>query len=234
MSNYPYPPIFGNSFDPSGPLESAVGNYDHGLPQYPYPYQNASSIYNQRQTNGMPAASHTNPNTASFRSNTQGMTTSSASNQVNEAPYALYGGQIQYRALQSPALPSMSFAHGVSSYEDQPSSQPSTTSNLPSNHSASHSNLQVAEDVQCMNVVASSTVPPALSELEDGELDDEDFEKPMSHSRASTTTSSGVLQQKRHGNEGSADREADHRFTKAPNRPLPGLTQGTPPPPNVV
>ena len=209
-------------------MEPLVGSYDHSLPQYPYPYQNASSLYGQGQTNTMPIVPRTNANTHSFRSNAQGVKIPSSGNEVNGAPYALYGAQIQYSAFQSPAFPPTPFAHGQPSYEARPFSQPSTNSNLPSNSSTAFSNLNVAAEVQSTNIGLSDTVPPALSELEDGELDDGEVEKPASHSAVSTTTSSGLSQHKWHENEDFADRESGHRVTNAPKQPLPGLIQGIP------
>ena len=219
MSNCPPPPTFGTPFKPNGHMEPLVGSYEHSLPQYPYPYQNASSLYGQGQTNSMPIVPRTNANTHSFHSNAQGVKIPSSGNDVNGAPYAPYGAQIQYSAFQSPAFPPTPFAHG----------QPSTNSNLPSHSSTAFSDLNVAAEVQSTNVGLSGTVPPVLSELEDGELDDGEVEKPASHSAVSTTTSSGLSQHKWHENEDFADRESGHRVTNAPNapkQPLPGLIQG--------
>lgn len=217
-------------------MDPPVGSYDHGLPQYPYPYQaqNASSLYGQGQRNGLPIIPHTNANTHSFRSNAQGVTTPSSGSEVSGVPYANYGGQIQYSMLRSPAFPPTQFAHGAPSYEARPFSQPSSNSNLPSNSSTVLSNLHVAAETQGTNTGGSDTVPPARSELEDGELDDGEVEKETGHSRASTTTSSGTPQHNRHEKEDSADRESGHGFTNTPMKPLPGLIQGIFLPPNAV
>ena len=226
MSNYPPPPTFGTPFNPNGHMEPIVSSYDHGLPQYPYSYQNPSSLYGQGQTNGMPVVTHTNVNTQSFRSNAQGVRTSSSGNEVNEAPYPRYGGQIQYSSFQSPTFPQTPSAHVQPSYEARPFSQPSKHSHLPPDSSTVLSNLHVAAEVQSMNIGDSDAVPPALSELEDGELDDEEAEEPTGHSRLGTTTSSGLSQHKWHENEDPANRESGHRVTNAPKQPLPGLIQG--------
>lgn len=223
MSNYPRPPTFGTPFNPNVHMEPPVGSYDNGLPQYPYPYQNASSLYGQGQMNGMPIVPHTNANTHSFHSNAQGVTTPSSGNEIYGAPYPSHGGQIQYSAFQSPAFPPTPSAHGVPSYEAQNFTQPSTSSNLPSNPGTVFSNLQAAAEVQSTNIRDSDTVPPALSELEDGELDDGEIEKSTRHSRASTAAFSGMAQHKRHEDEDPADRESGHRVANAPNKPLPGL-----------
>lgn len=168
----------------------------------------------------------TNANTHSFRSNAQGVTTPSSGNEVNGAPYTHYGGQTQYRK-SSPAFPPTPFAHGALSYEARAFSQPTTNSNLPSTFSTVLSNLAVAAEVQSTNIGGSDTAPPPGSELEDGELDDGEVEKGMGHSRASTTTSSGMSQHNRHEKEDSADRESGHRLTRPPKKPLPGLTHGS-------
>lgn len=232
MSNYPPPPTFGTPFNHNGHMEPPAGSYDHGLRQYTYPYQNASSL--QGQTNGMHTVPHTNANTNSFRSNAQGVTTPSSGNEVSGAPYALYGGQTQYGDFQSPAFPLTPFAHGAPFYEARTFSQPSINLNPPSSSSTVFPNLAVAADVPSTDIGSSYTVPRALSDLEDGELDDEEVEKPTGHSRASTTTSSGLSQHQRHENEDSTDRISGQRVTNAPSEPLPGLIQGIPLPLNVV
>ena len=225
MSNYP-PPTFGIPFNPNGHMEPLVGSYDHGLPQYPYSYQNPSSLYGQGHANGMPTVPRTNVNTQSFRSNAQGVTTSSSGNEVNGAPYPRYGGHIQYSSFQSPAFSQTPSAHVQPSYEAQPFSRASTNSNLPPDPSTVFSNLHVAAEVQSRNIGDSDAVPPALSELEDGELDDEEVEEPTGHSRLGTTTSSGLSQHKWHENEDPTNKESGHRRTNAPNQPLPGIFQG--------
>ena len=170
---------------------------------------------------------HTNANTHSFRSNTQDVTIPSYGKEVNGAPYALHGGQMQYNAFQSSTLPLMPFAHGAPSLETRPFNQPFTNSNLSSNPSAVLSNIPDPVEVQSTNIGESDTVPPALSELEDGEVDDGEVERPTGHSRSSTTTSLGMSQNKRHANEDSGDRDSDNRAANIPNTPLPGLIQGT-------
>lgn len=224
MPNYPPPPTFGIPFNPTGHMEPPVGSY--GLPQHPYPYQHPS--YGQGQADGMPIVPppHTNANTHSFRSNAQGVTTPSYGNELNGTPYALHGGQIQYSAFQSSAFPPMPFAYGAPPYEAQPFGQSLANSKIPSNSSTVFSNLPDTAEVQSTNIGGLDIVPPAMSELEDGELDDGENEKLAGRSRASTTTSLGISQHKRHENEDSADRDSDHRTTSAPNKPLPGLIQG--------
>lgn len=231
MSNHP-PPTFGTPFNPSVHMEAPVGGYDHGLSQNPYPYQNASSFYGQSQMNGIPIP-HASANTHSFRSNAQGVTTPSSANEVNRAPYAIHGAQIQYSTLQSPTFPTTPFAHGASSYEARLFSQPSTNSNLPSNCSTVLPNLHTAAEVQSTNVRDPATVPPALSELEEGELDDGELEK-QTDSRASTTASSAMSYHIRHEKEDLVHRESGQPLKNAPNKPLPGLSQGIALPLNAV
>ena len=208
-------------------MEPPVGSYDHRLPQYPYPYQNASSLYGQGQTNGTPRIPHTNANTHSFRSNAQDSTISSSGNEGNGAPYAPYNGQSQYGAFRPPAFPPTPLAHGIPSHETRPFSQPSINSNLPSNSSTVFSSVPFAPEVSSTDVGVSDTVAPALSELEDGELDDGEVDEPTVYSRASTSTSSRLSQQKRHDNEESTDKVFSHHVANTPNEPLPGLIQGT-------
>lgn len=226
MSNYPPPSTFGTSHNPNSHMEPSVGSYDHGLLQHPYPYQNASSLYGQGQTNGVPVVPHPNANTHSFRSNAQGVTTPSSTNGGNEVPYAMYGGQIQYSAFHSPAFPPTQSAHGASSYEARPFSQPPTNPYFPPSSSTVLSNPHAAAKVQNPNIGDLDTVPLAMSDLEDGELDDGEVEQRTSLSRAATTTSSKMSQHKRHENVEFAERESGHRVTNDQNKPLPGLTQG--------
>lgn len=228
MSNYPPTPTFGTSYNPESHMEPPVGSYDHGLPQYPYSYQNASSLYGPGQTNGMPLVPHTNANTHSFRSNAQGETSPSSGNGGNGVPYALYGGQFQYSAFHSPAFPPTQSAHGAPSYEARPFSQPPTNPNLPSsNTSTLKSNPHVAAEVQDTKIRDSDTVPPVMSELEDGELDDGEVEQRTSLPRAITTNSTKTSQYKTQEKEEFAEREFGHHVTIDRNKPLPGLIQGS-------
>ena len=226
MSNYPPPSTFGTPFKPNRHMESPAGNYDHDLPQHPYQYQNPSFLYGQGQMNGTSIAPHTSSNSHSFRSNAQGVLTPRSGNEANEILYAPYGGQVQQSAFQTPAYHPMPFTHGVPLYGTRPFSQPSANSNLPSDPSTLFSNLRPAAEVQSTNIGDSDTVPPALSELEDGELDDEEVGKTTGQSTASTSTPSGVSQNKRHENVDSAESESSRRAANAPNIPLPGLNQG--------
>ena len=226
MSNYPPTPTFGTSYNPESHMEPPVGSYDLGLPQYPYSYQNASSLYGPGQTNGMPLVPHTNANTHSFRSNTQGITSPSSGNGGNGVPYALYGGQFQYSAFHSPAFPPTQSAHGAPSYEARPFSQPPTIPNPSSNPSTLISNPHAATEVQDTKIGDSDTVPPVMSELEDGELDDGEVEQRTSLSTATTTNSTKVSQYKTQEKEEFAGREFGHRLTSDRNKPLPGLIQG--------
>ena len=226
MSNYHPPSTFGTHFNPNSPVESFASSHDHSLPQHNYPYQNPSFLYSQGQTNGTPIASQTHSNTRSFRSNTQGDVTPSSGNEVNGAPYAPYGGQVQYNVFPTPEDPPMPFAHGVPSYGVRLFNQSTSGSNPPSNPSHFFSDPHPAAAIQGADIEAPDTVPPALSELEDGELDDEEVGKATSQSRASTMTPLRVPQHKRHENLNSADRDSSHHAANAQNKPLPGLNQG--------
>ena len=227
MTNYHPSSTIGPHFNPNGHVEPFAGSHDHSLPQYSYPYQNPSVLYSQGQTNGTPIAPQTRSNTHSFRSNAQGvLTPSSVGNEVNGAPHAPYGGQIQYNAFPPPQYPPMPFAHGVSSYGVQLFNQPTTGSNFPSNPSHLFPNPHPAAEIQSAESEDPDTVPPALSELEDGELDDEEVAKAAGQSRASTMTPSRGSQHKRHENLNSADGEPSHHAANARNKPLPGLNQG--------
>ena len=226
MSNYRHPSTFGTHFNPNGHVESFAGSHDHSLPQYSYPYQNPSFLYSQGQTNGTPIALQTHSNNHSFRSNAQDVLTPSSGNEVNGAPHAPYGGQVQYNAFPTPEYPPMPFAHAVPSYGVQLFNQPTTGSNPPSNPSHLFSNPHPAVETRSADIEDPDTVPPALSELEDGELDDEEIGKATGQSRASTMTPLGVSQHKRHENLNSADSESSHHAANASNKPLPGLNQG--------
>ena len=128
----------------------------------------------------------------------------------------------------------MPSAHDAPSYGARSFSRPSTNPDLPPNSSAGFSNLQLAAEVQNTNIGDSDAVPPASSELEDGELDDEEAGKATGRSRESTANPSEVLQHKRHENVNSADNKSGHRVKDAPNRPLPGLIQGMIMPLNLI
>ena len=226
MSNYPLPPTFGTLSNPNRHMESPAGTYDQDLPQYPYPYQNPSFPYGQGQMTGTSIVPHTSPNSHSFRSNAQGVLTPSSGNEVNGILYAPYGGKVQQSAFQTPVYPPMPFAHGVPSYGARPFRPPSTNSNHPSDPSTLFTNLRPAVEVQSTNIGDSDAVPPALSELEEGELDDEEVGKTTGQSTASTSTPSGVSQNKRHENVDSAESDSSRRAANAPIIPLPGLNQG--------
>ena len=222
MSGYPPPPTFGTPFNPNSQVEQPFASYDPILPPYSYPYQNGSYLYSQGQPNGMPIVPQTNANSHSFRSNAQDVTPSSGY-EGNGGPYLPYGAQLQHGAFQSTSLPPASFAHGSASYESQHFTQPSTNSKLPSKSRPAFSDPNVTVEVPSTKNGDSANVPPALSELEDGELDDGEADKPIGQSRASTTTSSEMSPHKWHEMESSAN---SRRVTNAPNKPLPGLTQG--------
>ena len=180
----------------------------------------------------MPTVPQTNANSHSFRSNAQDVTSSSGY-EGNGGLHLPFGGQLQHGAFQSTLLPPTSFAHGSASYENQHFTQPSTNSKPPSKSRLALSDPNVTVEVESTRDGDSANVLPALSELEDGELDDGEVEvdKPIGQSRASTTTSSGMSQHKWHEIKGSAD---GHRVTNAPNKPLPGLIQGNVVRPNAI
>ena len=215
-------------------MESPAGSCDYDLPEYQYPYQNPSFLYGQGQMNGTPIAPHTNSNHHSFRANAQGLMDPRSGNEVNGAPYAFYGRQIEYRAFQTPADPPIPFAHGVPSHAARHLGQPSTNSTLPSNSSTLFPDPQPAAQIQSTNITNPETVPPASSELEDGELDDEEAGQVTGHSRASTTTPSAFSQHKRHKNLRFTDSEPNRYAANATNQPLPGLNQGKLLPPNTI
>ena len=150
--------------------------------------------------------------------------TPSSGIEVNGAPDAPYGGQVQYNAFPTPEYPPMPFAHAIPSYGVQIFNQTPTGSNPPSNPSHLFSNLHPDTEIQNADIGDPDTVPPALSELEDGELDDE--EKAIGRSRASTKTPSRVSEHKRRENPNSADSESSHHAANASDKPLPGLNQG--------
>ena len=153
----------------------------------------------------------------------------SSGNAVIGTPYTPYSGQIQLNAFQTPEYPPMPLAHSVPSYRVQSRSQPTTDSNLLPTPRTLFSDLHPTAKVQCTNIGVPETVPPVLSELEDGELDDEEVGKENGRSRTSTMTPSGVLQPKQHENVDSADHqdsESSRRAANAPIEPLPGLSQG--------
>ena len=180
----------------------------------------------------MPIVPQTNANSHSFRSNAQDVTPISGY-EGNGDLHLPFGGQLQHGAFQSTLLPPTSFAHGSASYENQHFTQPSTKSKPPSKSRPALTDPNVTVEGQSTRDGDSANVPPALSELEDGELDDGEVEvdRPIGQSRASTTISSGMSQHKWHETKGSAD---GHRVTKAPNKPLPGLNQGNVVRPNAI
>ena len=182
----------------------------------------------------MPTVPQTNANSHSFRSNAQDVTPSSGY-EGNGGLHLPFGGQLQHGAFQSTLLPPTSFAHGSASYENQHFTQPSTNSKPASKSRPALSDSNVTVEVQSTRDGDFANVPPALSELEDGELDDGEVEvevdKPIGQSRANTTTSSGMSQHKWHEIKGSAD---DHRIANAPKKPLPGLIQGNVVRPNAI
>lgn len=224
MSNPP--PTYGTHFSLNGHMGSPTGSRHYDLPEYPYPYQNRSFLYGQSQTNGTPIAPHTNSNTHSFNSNAQDSTTVSSGNEVNGTPYALYGRQIEYSGFQNAAYPPMPLAHGVPPYAPRHFAQPSTDSNRPSNSSTLFLNLHPAAESQSTNIGNSDTVPPAMPELEDGEVDDGEAGQVIDQSRASTTTPSSFSQHKRQNNMQPADCESIRGAAYATSQPLPGLNQG--------
>lgn len=226
MSNYPPTPTFGTSYNPESHMERPDGSYDHGLPQYSYSYPDASSLYVPGRMNGMPLVPHTNANTHSFSSNAQGVKSPSSGNGGNGVPYTVYGGQFQYSAFHSPAFTPTQSAHGAPSYEARPFNQPPTNPNIPSNTSTLISNPRVTAEVQNTKVGDSDTIPPVMSELEDGELDDGEVEQRTSLSRATTTNSTKMSQHKTQDKEEFAAREFGRRVRSDPNKPLPGLIQG--------
>ena len=226
MSNHHNSSTFGTHLNPNGHVESFSGSHDRGRLQYSYSFQNPSFLYSQGQTNGKPIAPQTHSNNNSFRSNAQGVVTLSSGNEVNGALHASYGGQVRYNGFPTPEYPPMPFAHAVPSYRVQLFDQPTTGSNPPSNPSHLFSNPDPAAEMQSADIEDPDTVPPALSELEDGELDDEEVGKATGQSRASSMTPLRVSQHKRHENLNSADSEFGHYAANAPNKPLPGLNQG--------
>ena len=226
MSNYHPPSISGTQFNPNGHVDSFAGSPDHSRSQYSYPYQNPSFLYGRGQNNGTPIAPQTHSNNHSFRSNAQDIMTPSSGNEVNAAPHAHCVGQVQYNAFPTSEYPPTPFAHAVPSYGVQPLNQPTTGSNPPSNPSHLFSSPHPAAEIQSADIEDPDTGPPALSELEDGELDDEEIGKATGQSRASTMTPLRVSQPKRHNNLNSADSECSHYAANAPDKPLPGLDQG--------
>ena len=226
MSNY-HPPASGIPFNHNGDMGTPAGSGDHGLSQRSYTDQDSLFLYGQGQANGMSTFPHPKSNTHSFHSNAQGMTTPSSENEWNGSPYPLYGGQFQHSAFQDLAYPQTLSAQSVTSYgAARPFSQSFTVSDHPPNTSINVPNVPSTPAIQSAKNGDSDTIPPVLSELEDGELDDEEVGKSTGQSRASTTTSSGVSQHKKHENIDSADCELNYRITNAPSKSLPGLIRG--------
>lgn len=225
MSNPP-PPTYGTHFSSNGHMGSPTGSRHYDLPEYPYSYQNHSFLYGQGQTNGTPIVPRTNSNTHSFNSDAQGSATVSSGSEVNRAPYALYGRQVEYSGFQNAAYPPMPLAHGVSPYATRHLAQPSTNPIRPSNISTPFPNLHLAAEGQSTSLETSDTVPPASSELEDGELDDREAGQVIDQSIASTTTPSAFSQHKPHDNIHTADCDSSRGGANATSQPLPGLIHG--------
>lgn len=207
-------------------METPAGSGDHGLSQHLYTDQDSSFLYGQGQTNGMSTLPRTKSNTHSFHSNAQG-TTPSSENEWNGSPYPLYGGQFQHSAFQDLAYPQTLSAQSATPHgAARPFSQSFTVSDYPPNTRTNIPNVHSTPAIQSAKNGDSDTIHPVLSELEDGELDDEEVGKATGQSRASTTTPSGVSQHKRHENVDSADCVFNYRITNAPSKSLPGLIQG--------
>ena len=235
MSTYPPPSTLRTHVNPNGHLESLADGYDHNLPQYPFPYQNPSFLYRQGQTNGTPLVPQTHSNTHSYRSNAEGVMTPASGNEVSGAPYPHYGRQIQYNAFPTPEYPLMPFAHGMPPHGVQAFSQPYTESNPPLNSNSFFSNPCPAAEVHSANIRDPDTVPPPVSsELEDGELDDDEVGKATDRSRANTMTPLRISQHKRLENVDTTDSESSHRATNTSSKPLPGLNQGRFLPPRTL
>lgn len=145
---------------------------------------------------------------------------------MHRASYALSGRQIEYSGFQNAAYPPIPLAHGVPPYVARHFAQPSTNSNRPSNSSTFFPNLHPSTEIQSTNIGKPDTAPPALSELEDGELDDGEARQLIDQSRASTTTPLAFSQHKRHDNIHPADCESNRGAANATSQSLPGLNQG--------
>jgi len=181
MSNYPSLQ-YGTSYNPSGYMPPSAGTYNAGSSQYPYQSQTqAPYLHGQVPSNGVLPAPHTNA--YSFNVNGQGVTP--PSNGVIQ-PFSGYGTQPYTHALPQPLVPPIPIPSGTSQFPQTPN-QASTTSTVLSTHAYQPSEPSRSRPpVKSQNTDAENPkdVNLAASDLEDGEVDDEESDKPSTLSEA--------------------------------------------------
>lgn len=180
MSNYP-PPQYGLPYNPNEYMAPSAGAYNGGVSQYPYQSQtNAAYLHGQVQSSGVspaPPAPHTN----AYLFNANAQRVISPSNRVN-GNFSGYGNQQYSHALPPPPYPPVPISFGTSHFPQPPAP---TNSAVPSIHAhlasePPHPRSPIKH--QSTQAVDSRDVVSAESDLEDGEVDDEESDKPSNTS----------------------------------------------------
>lgn len=181
MSDY-HPPKYGTSYHPSGHIASLAGTYSTESSRYTYQNQTqAAYLHGPGRPNGVSRTPHANA--YSFNFNGQGVTP--PGNGVNYG-FPGYGTQPYPDVLPPPPSP-VRISFGTSHFP-QSSNQASTTSTVPSTHADLPS--QPPNPQLLVKTHVALTEDPkedailAASDLEDGEVDDEESDTSSKFSEA--------------------------------------------------
>lgn len=186
MSNYPSPQ-YGTSHNLGGHMAPLAGTYSTESSRYTYQNQKqAAYLHGLGPSNGVSPTPHANA--SSFYVNAQGVTP--PSNGANQG-FAGYGTQPYPTMLPSPPFPPVRSSFGSSQFP-QSSNQALATSTVSSTHvyrqpEPTDSRLLVKAPSALAEAPKDSIL--AVSELEDGEVDDEGSD---SHSNLSDSNAMGV------------------------------------------
>ncbi|KAL2043997.1 hypothetical protein N7G274_003518 [Stereocaulon virgatum] len=193
MSNHPPPPPYGAPVNnTNGYMAPYMGGYNHAMTQHPYQQrEQAPFMYGQSQQSAPPPPPHANAN--SFHANAHGVTTPGPGNGVIPATvfgaYGSYTHHMHHTAIPPPPYPSAPIPFGSNPYlpshptQSYAISNPSPQQNLIPSAPA---NQQAPTNVQNVNSESSNDFTPAVSDLEDGEVNDGESDKIAQPPEAST------------------------------------------------
>ena len=200
MSNYPLQSTYGLPFNSNSHVAPPVGTYGSSMHQYPYQHMSqAPYLHGQSTANCLPPTLHAN--VYSFNANTQVPPVSNTGVNGNfGVSHGSYGGQVDHTAIPPPPFPPIPIPYGTPSSVPQPSSQPSTISNIPSTHNtllSKHLDPLASEKAQDTDVEKLESSATAGAELEDGEVNDGDIRIPVNHGETSRMSPNKTSPRKR-------------------------------------
>ena len=201
-----YPP-YGAPLNENGYTAPQGGSYNAGVVQYPYQQPNPTPYYyGQDLSSGISPAPRIN--TYSFQSNTHDNRSSIPSHGVNDGvTFSNYSGQRPYNTLPPPPYPPVPIPYAASSYVQYPN-QHTTNLNTATGNSYSPPHSLYPHKPPIDKSVLDKPRSPTPLELEDGEVDDAEDDKIVTHTEAASMGSSFSQSSRGEQNENEGSRPA--------------------------